>query len=98
MNLSSLLDHSLESFLQLPKRCRFLNTNLCSPFFEKRLRSHPNDIFHGHIITKKNVLLLIYIDNAGQTVRIESEEIEKRTILPEMIRICRIIHRGFVVP
>jgi hypothetical protein len=97
MNLLPLLGSLLDCLLQLIQRKCFFDADFLSSLFQRRLRAHPYDIFDIHVIPENDVPVLIDIYNACKGLKIESEKIKERAVLPEMVRICRIIHRRFLV-
>ena len=88
-----LADH----FFQLAERAAVRYTYLCGQFLDRRLRTHPDDVVHGHIVTEEIVLLGVGIEQTGISGVRMSEEIKERTVLTVFVGIVRIIGRRFVV-
>jgi hypothetical protein len=74
-----------------------MNGRLLTPLPQRRLRSRPDDVLNGQIRAKNSFLVLVSIHEGSETRRIEAKEIEERTVLPERIRILRVIHRAICV-
>src|SRR5450759_2776837 len=65
--------------------------------FNRRLWTHPDNIIHIGIISEDPVFARIEIHQSCKTGNVESEKIQKIAILSEMVSICRIIQRSFII-
>src|SRR5690554_6268380 len=71
--------------------------SLLCQFTDGRLRSGPYDGVDGRIIAKDVLLIPIDVDPSNQSRFIDSEIIEKGTVLPVMVGIVGIIHATLLI-
>ena len=97
MNPASLRNRRFHTIRQPGKRSGLRHADPGCHILYTRLRSHPDNIIHIHIIPEYIFIPRIDIDHSCKTGLIQTEKIEKRTILTELISIIRIISRGLPI-
>jgi hypothetical protein len=74
------------------------DARLRGPLPDRRLRPHPDEVLDGQVIAVNRVRPFVEVDDPGQPGEIESEEVQERTVLPEVIGVVRVVHRALLVP
>ena len=64
---------------------------------DQGLRTHPDDVVDVHVIAEDAFFARFGVDDGGQVGLVESEEIEERTVLPELVLVVGIVAAGFAV-
>ena len=86
MNPASLRNRRFHTIRQPGKRSGLRHADPGCHILYTRLRSHPDNIIHIHIIPEYIFIPRIDIDHSCKTGLIQTEKIEKRTILTELIK------------
>ena len=72
-----------------------------SHFFGKVLHGWyetcPDDVLDVDVVAKEVFLVIVDVDDSHQPVTVLSEVIEERTVLTELVCVCRIVCRRIVV-
>ena len=97
VNLTSLTLGTLYHLFQLGQWSTLLHAHLSSLLGHTGLGTHPDNIVHGKVITKEGLFPTLNIYHTGKARMIDTEEIEERTVLTEMIGIIGIVGRCLAI-
>ena len=97
MHLPALRDGFLHHGLEVAERKTLADTHPGCQLLDRRLRTHPDDIIHGHIVAEEILLVGIHINDARISGMSMAEEIQKGTVLTELIGVVGIIGRSLVI-
>ena len=64
---------------------------------DQRLRAHPDDVVDVDVVAEDPFFAAFGVDDRGQVGFVEPEEIQERTVLPELILVVGIVAAGFAV-
>ena len=97
MNLLSFGLGLVDQFLQVAHWSGIFHTAFIGHVAYTVYRTIPHNVFNIDVVTDQIFVVVVYINDSGQTVTMLSEIIQKAAVLSEFINICRIIIWSVIV-
>ena len=86
-----------DEFFQFTCRGAMSHMDARCHVFHARLRTHPDDVVHRHVVAEQIVFTTVDVDDTCHARLVNAEKVEETTVLAKLVCVVRVVARSFVV-